>query len=84
MFDRCPFSKEAITRAVIERSEEVGDLAGSFHITRPVIIQSDSDFVDGKVCVEKKSKGKVVPSSTGSHFHLILMLLLCSMYITGC
>ncbi|XP_048728117.2 tRNA-specific adenosine deaminase 1-like [Ostrea edulis] len=61
---RCPFSKVAMTRAVIERSEGVKDLPGSFHSTRPNIIQSGVVFKDGKVSVEKKSEGRVVPSST--------------------
>lgn len=54
-----------MTRAVIERSEGVKDLPGSFHSTRPNIIQSGVVFKDGKVSVEKKSEGRVVPSSTG-------------------
>ncbi|XP_062618389.1 tRNA-specific adenosine deaminase 1-like [Saccostrea cucullata] len=60
---RCPFNQKAITRAVIERSEGIKDLPEGFHVTRPAILQSDKVFSDGKACVDKQSKGKVVPSS---------------------
>ncbi|XP_061197976.1 tRNA-specific adenosine deaminase 1-like [Saccostrea echinata] len=60
---RCPFNQKAITRAVIERSEGIKDLPEDFLVTKPAILQSNKVFIDGKACVEKQSKGKVVPSS---------------------
>lgn len=63
LFGRCPFSQEAMTRAVIMRSSGVKDLPDGFHITHPAILQSNKTFVDGKASVEKNSTGRVVPSS---------------------
>ncbi|XP_052716951.1 tRNA-specific adenosine deaminase 1-like isoform X2 [Crassostrea angulata] len=60
---RCPFSQEAMTRAVITRSSGVKDLPDGFHITHPAILQSNKTFVDGKASVEKNTTGRVVPSS---------------------
>ncbi|XP_078337299.1 tRNA-specific adenosine deaminase 1-like isoform X1 [Crassostrea virginica] len=66
---KCPYSQEAMTRAVIERSEGVQHLSSGFLVTNPAILQSRRIFVEGKTSVEKEATGKVIPSSAAIIWH---------------